>query len=63
MKQKIYCGYCKYFDDKIEFEICEHPKNIRKVINAYTGEEIEYIDFPYNINKNHDCKFFKRLSR
>jgi hypothetical protein len=67
MSKKVYCKNCKYSEfgfisKDVRYPasgpICRHKFNLKKIKDTYYEEIYEYIDYPYNLNKNNDCKNF-----
>jgi hypothetical protein len=74
MKQKIYCKQCKHLINETVRDLsetwetsfsCTH--NLKKVeikdtVIGTTFEKYTNFSFPHTLNKNNDCKYFKKKS-
>ena len=54
--KKVYCDNCKFFDDLF---YCSHPTN-QEIINDWQKSYISYKIRPRDMNKNNDCKLYKK---
>jgi len=62
---KIYCFNCKYLKSENRYKAsalhnCEYPDNLIKVA-SWLSEQIVYQVSPKKLNKDNDCKWFKKL--
>jgi hypothetical protein len=57
MKEKVYCKDCIYFI--LRPYRCAHPGNTT-YRDTYYGKVYYYTEYPNKLNKNNDCKWFKK---